>query len=351
MISLQSKLADLLLVLQKSAWIGLDTEADSLHAYPEKLCLLQLSCDGDVVLVDPLAAMDLAPLFEALGGRELIMHGADYDLRLLRRGFQFVPATVFDTMLAARLLGIRQFGLANLVAQHLGVTLEKGPQKANWAQRPLTERMEAYAQNDVRFLKPLADLFRAELQQKGRLAWLQESSARLVIDCAQLRPRDPDLVWRLSGSDRLDRPALAVLRELWHWREEEAIRRNRPPYFVLSHETLVALAVAAAGGQTLDPWLPRRFSPEARHRVIATIDRALDRAVTEQPHPLRRTRHHTTAAQEERFETLKRKRDEHARALDIDPTLIASRATLKLLAQDWEAHQHELMDWQRPLVI
>src|SRR6185436_398769 len=129
--------------------------------------------------VDPLAIAQLDPLLDALNAHQLIMHGADYDLRLLRKHHEFVPSAIFDTMVAARLLGERQFGLGSLVEKFLGVKLEKGSQKANWARRPLTERMEIYARNDTHFLKPLADKLRAELESGGRLAWHEESCARL----------------------------------------------------------------------------------------------------------------------------------------------------------------------------
>src|SRR5579862_604340 len=131
--------------LAEESSVAVDTEADSLHAYPEKLCLIQISLRESDVLIDPLAGMDLQPLLALLQGKELILHGADYDLRLLFRTFQFVPNLVFDTMWAARLLGYPEFGLRDLVRHHLGVALEKGPQKMNWARRPLPERMANYA--------------------------------------------------------------------------------------------------------------------------------------------------------------------------------------------------------------
>jgi ribonuclease D len=143
----EPKLAGYLPVLRSANWVAVDTEADSLHAYPEKVCLIQISTLSGDRLVDPLARLDLNPLLDALTGHELIMHGADYDLRLLRKHHEFVPSAIFDTMLAARLLGLRQFGLSHLVEKFLGVKLEKGPQKADWAVRPLTERMERYARN------------------------------------------------------------------------------------------------------------------------------------------------------------------------------------------------------------
>ncbi len=350
MIDTNAKLAAWLPRLRAAEWMALDTEADSLHAYPEKICLLQITFPGGDELIDPLAGLDLAPLLDALRGRELILHGADYDLRLLRRAYAFIPQTIFDTMLAARLLGYTEFGLANLVSQFLGVSLEKGPQRANWALRPLTERMADYARNDTRYLHPLAQLLKDQLRAKDRLGWLQESCARLVADCAQVRPRDEDLVWRIKGSDRLDRPALAVLRELWSWREAEAVAANKPPFFILSHETMTAIASAAAHSHSLEALLPRHISPRRRAGLEAAA--ACARALPAGGHPdyIQHTSTRLTDADKRQVERLKDRRDQHARELGIDPTLIASRATLILLAQDWPHYQTELMDWQRELL-
>src|SRR5262245_62886146 len=131
------------------------------------------------------------------------MHGADYDLRLLLKHHEFVPSAIFDTMLAARLLGDQQFGFSTLVEKYLGVKLEKGAQKANWALRPLTERMERYARNDTHYLKPVADRLKTELEAKGRLAWHQESCAQLIAETTKARPTDADSVWRVKGSHLL----------------------------------------------------------------------------------------------------------------------------------------------------
>src|SRR5208283_3616545 len=120
-IDTDAKLAAFLPALNSATWLALDTEADSLHAYPEKVCLIQISTVAGDRLIDPLASVDLDPLFAALNEHELIIHGADYDLRLLSKHHQFVPGAIFDTMLAARLLGLRQFGLGHLVEKYLGV--------------------------------------------------------------------------------------------------------------------------------------------------------------------------------------------------------------------------------------
>jgi ribonuclease D len=179
-IDTDTKLATFLTALSPAGWLALDTEADSLHAYPEKVCLIQISTVAGDRLIDPLAKINLEPLLAALAGHELIMHGSDYDLRLLRKHHGFVPRAIFDTMLAARLLGERQFGLSSLVEKFLGAKLDKASQKADWARRPLTERMETYARNDTRHLKPLSDRLKLELGQKNRLGWHQESCARLI---------------------------------------------------------------------------------------------------------------------------------------------------------------------------
>jgi ribonuclease D len=342
------KLAAFLPNLRAADWLALDTEADSLHAYPEKLCLIQISIAGADVLLDPLSGMDVKPALEELRKHELIMHGADYDLRLLRKSFDFVPSAIFDTMLASRLLGVREFGLTNLVSIYLGVKLEKGPQKANWARRPLTERMEVYARNDVRYLKPLADILRAQLREKGRLAWHQETCARLIAECTQIRPADSDVVWRVKGSHQLEPPALGVLRELWYWREKEAIRANKPPYFILAPETMVQVSMAAVESQSLKEKLPRHLSPQRREGILKAIARGL---ASEKPLRLvRPSPYRQTDAEKRRMNQLEKRRNRHAAALGLDPALIASRAMLVLLAKDCAAHQGDLMQWQQQLL-
>ena len=328
--------------------MALDTEADSLHAYPEKLCLMQLSMADADLIVDPLAAVDLMPVCDVLRQHELIMHGADYDLRLLRKRFGFVPGAVFDTMIAARLLGCREFGLGSLVHRYLGVTLEKGAQKANWGRRPLTPRMEVYARNDTHYLKPLTDLLRQELEHKGRLGWHQQSCARLITECAQFKPVDPDMMWRVKGSHQLGPRGLAVLRELWHWREKEAVKFNRPPHFVLPSETLVDLAEAAAESGPLHEMLPRHLTMRRADEIMEAITKGL--AARKPPGQIRTLHYRQTETEKRRMHDLERRRDQRAHEFGIDPTIIASRAMLVLLAKDWEQHQHELMPWQRELL-
>jgi len=349
-IDTDAKLAALLPTIQSADWLALDTEADSLHAYPEKICLIQISTVAGDRLIDPLARINLDPFLDALNAHELIMHAADYDLRLLRKHHEFVPPAIFDTMLAARLLGEQHFGLGALVEKFLGVKLDKGPQKADWALRPLTERMEIYARNDTHYLKPIADRLKLELQQKNRLAWHQESCARLIADCARPPVVDADSVWRIKGSFILDRPALAVLRELWHWREREAVAANRPPFFVLSHEKMIEAATAAAEKKPVEPLLSPRMHPRRRENFLKTVAAAQKLPPEEFPQVIRHQSLRPTEAEFRRFRELEKKRDQHAHELGLDPTLIASKATLGDLARNWDEHAPALMNWQRELL-
>ncbi len=350
MIDSEPLLAAWLPTLRASPWVAIDTEADSLHSYPEKLCLIQISIPGADRLVDPLAGMDIAPLYEALLDHELILHGGDYDLRLMFRHAAFVPTVVFDTMMAARLIGCTQFGLGSLVEQFLGITLEKGPQKADWSIRPLTARMDAYARNDTRHLKPLSDKLRERLKELGRLDWHKEYCQRLITENTQPEVVDEDGVWRIKGSHKLQPRALAVLRELWRWREREAVAGNRPPFFVLQHERLTGIAELASHDAPWEHMIPPRYSPRRRHDLKEAVDKGLALPRDEWPERLRGERHRPSEREKRMSAELQKKRDKRAGELGIDPTLIASKATLYALARDWETESARIMQWQRDLL-
>lgn len=344
------KLAAYLPILTNAEWVAVDTEADSLHAYPEKVCLIQVSTADADRLIDPLADIQLDDFLRELSRHRLIMHGADYDLRLLSKHHDFVPSDIFDTMLAARLLGVQQFSLSHLVQHYLGIKLEKGSQKANWAMRPLTQKMENYARNDTRHLKPLSDRLSEELQQQGRLRWHQEYCQWLINESSKPKEPNPDEVWRLRGSHLLDRTGLAVLRELWRWRESEALASNRPPYFILSHEMLVRFAQTASARAPVDALIPRHLSERRRTGLQRAIARALGLAPEHLPKPVRFSCRRPREGEKKRYLELQKRRDAIAQELKIDPSLIASRGTLSDLAHDWEKHAPELMLWQLELL-
>ena len=285
MIATDSQLAELLPHLESVDRIAVDTEADSLHCYYEKLCLVQLSFAGNDYLIDPLAQLDLAPLSAALAEKEIVLQGADFDLRLLRRSINFIATRIFDTVIAARLLGIRAFSLAALVEQYFGVSLTKGSQKANWAKRPLPKHMAEYAMNDTRYLLPLAEKLEAQLRERGRLEWFRQSCQRALEQTAVQRVRDEDETWRITGAGTLDGRTSAVLRELWQWRDKEAQAADRPPFHILQNHLLLRAAQDFAAGQIPDF---RHFSTRRREGFRAAAEKALQLPESEWPVRLRR---------------------------------------------------------------
>ena len=230
--------------------VSLDTEADSFHHYFEKVCLLQLAAGGDIFLVDPLAGVPVAPLLDHLAGRRLLMHGADYDLRLLYRDYGFRAAALFDTMIAAQLLGEREIGLMALLATRLGVVLDKAHQRADWSVRPLPLGMVTYAAADVVHLPALVASLAADLETKGRLAWHEEECARLAAaPFPRERTSDAENGWRLKGTNALSGRERAFVRALWEVREARARALDVPPFRVMTNERLLHAAKLAAAGE------------------------------------------------------------------------------------------------------
>ena len=347
MIATAAQLDELLPELKKVERVAIDTEADSLHCYFEKLCLLQLSVGDRDYLVDPLANVDLAPLCAALAGKEIVLQGADFDLRLLRRALNFTPDRIFDTVIAARLLGYREFSLAALVERYFEIKLSKGSQKANWAQRPLPPRMAEYAINDTHYLLPLAEKLEKELIARGRLDWFRQSCARALEQASVQRVRDANEAWRISGAGKLRGRAAAVLRELWRWRESEAQAADRPPFHILQNHLLIRAAEDFVADQT--PQF-RHFSARRASTFSQAAQRGLQMPEAEWPERPRRVVSRPTREMERVAEELKVRRDRVAQELDLDPSVIAPRATLEAIAADKDQNATLLVPWQREVL-
>ena len=347
MIATDTALAEILPQLEAVDRVAVDTEADSLHCYFEKLCLVQLSFDGKDVLVDPLAGFDLSPLSAALEGKEIVLQGADFDLRLMKRSFDFTASKVFDTVIAARLLGIREFSLAALVERYFGVTLTKGSQKANWAQRPLPPQMAEYAMNDTRYLLPLSEKLEAELREKDRFGWFEQSCERARTQAAVQRLRDEEEAWRISGSGTLSPRASAVLRALWRWRDREAQAADRPSFHILQNHLMVEAAKGFEAGQVPEF---RHLSPRRRRGFMQAAKEAMQLPDEELPRRLRRAGTRPTQETERLAENLRRRRDVVAEQLGLDPSFIAPRATVESIAADEARSAVLLVPWQRELL-
>src|SRR5437660_1274544 len=340
-------LADLLPLIERNARVAVDTEADSLHCYREKLCLLQVSLPEGDFLVDPLAENDLAPLANTLAQKEIVLHGADYDLRLLRRALNFQPAHLFDTVIAARLLGVREFSYAALVEKYFGIQLAKGSQKANWALRPLSTKMEEYARNDTHYLLPLAEKLENQLIERDRFGWFQQSCERAIASAAIDRERDLDEAWRIRGSGLIRGREAAILRALWHWRDREAERFDRPSFHVLRNDQLIETARAASRGET--PQF-RHFSERRMRDFRAAIDSALALKEEDWPETRKRRGERPTREMERAAEGMRKRRDQAASELKIEPSFIAPRATIDAIAADRARAKQLLVPWQRQLI-
>ena len=228
--------------------VAIDTEADSLHHYPERLCLIQLADPaGRVFFLDALVLVDLEPLRPLFGDPATlkVFHSGDNDVVYLKRRFGLAFAGLSDTMLAARFLGVRELGLERLLLKYMDVPAARSQQKTDWARRPLTPPQEHYAAEDVRHLIPLRERLVADLRAIQRVSWLEEECEALAALPVPERPSDEDSYRRIRGASRLPPRGLAVLRVLYLQREAWARAEHRPPFKVLSPETLVALAERA----------------------------------------------------------------------------------------------------------
>jgi ribonuclease D len=231
--------------LEGSPVIALDTESDSLHSFPEKVCLIQVAegC-GTISLVDPLALDDLSPLTHVCADPAVVkvFHGASYDLASMKRAFGFEFAAIFDTMIAAQFLGLPELGLASLLEQFFGILPGRSRQRDDWAERPLSPGQEFYAAEDVRHLIRLREQLLLELRRRGRETWVDEECQVLAATPTVPRIFDPEEYVRLKGAKDLDGLGLAVLRELYVAREAWAHEAGRPPFKVLGNESLLRLA-------------------------------------------------------------------------------------------------------------
>jgi ribonuclease D len=339
-ISTAETLASLARRLARARILAVDTEADSLHHYPGKLCLVQIASEaGEAHLVDPLAVPDLSPLAPLFAdpGIVKVLHAADNDLGYLKGLYGFTVANLFDTAVAARFLGARALGLDELLRQHLAVEPGRSRQKDDWSRRPLTAEQEAYAVNDVRHLVALRDRLVEALTAAGRLGWVEEECAALAALPPPDRTPDPDAYLGLKGSRELDPRGLAVLRELYRMRERLALERDRPPFMVLSHEALVHLAarrpadeaaLAAVPGMT--PRLLRRVSDA----VLEAVARGLalsEEALPVRPRPVRPA---VPAAVRRRVDALKAWRRTAAERLGLDPGLLLPQRLIERLAAE-----------------
>jgi len=327
------QLSTLLEVLSKEPAIAVDTESNSLYAYQEQVCLMQFSVPAADYLVDPLAGLDLSALARLFAdpGIQKVFHAAEYDVMCLKRDFYFRFANLFDTMLAARILGWPRVGLGDVLEETFGVRTKKRYQRYNWGRRPLEPEALIYASLDTHYLLPLRRLQVDALTQRGHLDEAREVFDEVAASEPTFRPFDPEDFWRVKGAQDLTRREQAILRELCIWRDREARHRDRPHFKILGDRTLVVLAQARprTAGELIDvdglrPHHVRRFG----EAILRAVERGTRAQAPKPPPPPRRH----SDAEVARFRALRAWRKRAAAARGVDADVIVGNAVLWELA-------------------
>jgi ribonuclease D len=335
--------------------IAVDTEADSLHSYFDKVCLIQISAGEENYVVDPLARVDIARFGEILADKNItkILHGADYDLRILNRDFGYTIANLIDTSVCAQLLGYEAFGLAALLEKHFGVKLNKVHQRADWSMRPLPPDMLQYAALDTHYLIALAEKLRDELTALGRWEWAIEEFSRL--EAIRFRESEEPEPWRkLKNLGSLERRSLAIVRDLHAWRDALARQADKPPFKIIGNDALIE--VAREKPETRDDLAKiksvSRYHADRYGRELLRIVRGAmqidETALPEKNEPRPWIRDRQLDA---RVNRLKTARDKIAKELKIDPAILAPRHVLIAVATSGNLDEAGAMrEWQKKVL-
>ncbi|MBI4679580.1 MAG: HRDC domain-containing protein [Elusimicrobia bacterium] len=316
---------------------AVDIESNSFYVYRERVCLVQVSTIDTDYVIDPLAIRDfssMGPVF-ADPGTEKVFHAGEYDVACLKRDYAFSFANVFDTMIASRLLGFKELGLAAAIERHFGAKLSKKLQRADWGRRPLTDAQIRYAQLDTHYLLRLADIQLGLLKQRGLEEEAAEAFAKLARSAPVQRDFDPEGFWRLSrGLTQPDGARLAVLKELYLLREREAESRNRATFRVMPDEVLPRLAMALPkdpaalrGVRGMTPYLLDNYGPA----ILAAVKKGLAAA------PISPDSREKPKKRDPRmgrlFEKLRLWRKTKAQEAGVDPVDVLPTADLKAISR------------------
>ena len=337
--------------------LALDTEGASFHRFVDRIYLLQLSTRDRHAVIDPLpigAPAGLGRLLES-SSVEVVFHDADYDLRLLQQDYGWQITNIFDTRIAAQLLGYTAFGLAALLDRFFDVKLDKKHQRADWSMRPLTTDMLDYAAQDTRFLLALKDHMSAELTSMGRREWAREEFA--LLEGTRWADEEPGMSFlKLKGARDLHRRELAVLRELVPWRDAVARQLDRATFRVLGNEQLLDIARSQPVSRDAlgkIKGMPRGVLEQRGGELLDAVQRALALAESDLPKFPRAARWDRDPEFDARTSALKTARDAAAKRLALDPGVLCSRDRMEAVARRNPASIEELAEvaelrtWQK----
>lgn len=330
--------------LNTEGLVAVDTESNSLHAFQEQVCLVQFTANGDDILVDPLAVPDISPLGPLFQNPDIekIFHAAEYDLMVLARDYDFGFANLFDTMVAARILGRERVGLGNMLEAEFGVKLAKKHQRANWGKRPLTADMLDYARLDTHYLIELRNKLKNELIERGRWVIAEEDFRRLadnVLEPAEFDARD---VWRVKGAHKLQPDVLAVLQKLVDYRAEQAQRADVPLFKILGDKTLVAIAEARPGNNAELSEQPGMSDGQVRRHGKSLLAAVRAGRVTQAPRRPKREPYDEEYV--ERVDALREWRKNAAKAMEVESDVVLPRDLMETIAKRNPRNPRELED-------
>lgn len=335
LITTTPQLIDLVARFRREPRLAVDTESNSLHAYQEQVCLIQFSIPGEDYLVDPIVLPDMAPLGELFAdpGVEKVFHAAEYDLICLKRDFNFRFVNLFDTQVAARILGWPKVGLGSILETQFGVSLNKKYQRADWKVRPLSAEMMHYAQYDTHYLIELRDVLEEKLLENSFLELAREDFRRgCEVNGSGPLPRE-EMCWRVSGAHELTPQQMAVLQELCLMRDSAARKLDRPLFKVIPDEIMVELArhcpfdfneLGRVHG--VHSWLLRRHGRE----VLAAVRRGLQNEPLESPYSSKRP----GAAYFNRLEAVQTWRKETARRMGVESDVVLPRDLMEQIVKE-----------------
>lgn len=347
LVTSKSTFDDMLARLHSQPRIAIDTEADSLYSYYEKVCLMQFSIPEDDFILDTLSFKNIEPLGELFidPAVEKVFHACEYDILSLKRDYSFTFNNIYDTMVAARILGWKQVGLGNILEQNFGIKLDKRFQRADWGKRPLAPELIEYARDDTHYLLRLQDLQLEELRQVNRIEEARAEFLRLTKVSWAEREFDPNRYGTLEGAKELDPVSLGVLRELYALREELARKQDRPPFKIMSNLALVRIArtqprtlaeLSALPG--IGEWFIRRHGREA----LRAIERGQQRPQPRLPKPPRGEPPLPDNASRERYAKLKEWRKQRAEARAVESDVIVSNDALIQVARAYPQSLEEI---------
>jgi len=344
-------------ILSKEKIMGVDLESDSMYHHREKVCLIQISIPDLNILIDTLSIKDLSPLYPVFSDPDIrkVFHGADYDIRSLFRDFKIEISSLFDTQIAAKLLGETQTGLSSILENKFGICLEKKYQKSDWSRRPLSREMLQYAVQDTYYLIPLSRIFEKELKEKGRFSWFEEE-CELQTRVRFSPPKEEPLYLRVKGASKLAPRSLAILDEILKWREDVALRKDIPPFKILGNQQLLEIAnKKPLKMEELDGLSKKQFNSIGRF-ILKSIQTAMDMPEDKLPAFPKEKKQKQGAITLKKIIYLKEWRERYGVKTGLDPSIICPNSLIQAIAlmnnpysPEWLKELGEMRRWQMEL--